>query len=145
MKSNIHRVAALTATLCVLTFFLSTIIVELYGSHQAVTSVKGLIVMPGLFILIPAIAVTGATGMAMSLKSNTGLIAIKRKRMPLIGANGILVLIPSAIVLSHWASAGKFDTAFYVLQSIELLAGSINLTLMYLNIRDGRILKRKTP
>jgi len=57
--------------------------------------------------------------------------------MPFIVANGILILIPAAIILDHWASAGTFDTAFYLVQGVELLAGSVNLTLIGLNIRDG--------
>ncbi len=61
----------------------------------------------------------------------------KRKRMPFIAANGLLVLVPCAIVLNRWASAGSFDTSFYVVQIIELIAGPINLTLMSRNVRDG--------
>ncbi len=138
MKQLIHRVGAITATLCILIFFTSTIAVELFGSEQAIATVKSLIVMPGLFILIPAIAAAGATGMAMSTPKSRGLVGSKRKRMPIIGANGLLILLPAAIVLDQWASAGRFDTTFYLLQSLELLAGGVNLTLMFLNIRDGR-------
>lgn len=57
--------------------------------------------------------------------------------MPIIAANGILVLVPCAIVLAHWANAGAFDARFYLVQAIELLAGATNLALMGLNIRDG--------
>ena len=55
--------------------------------------------------------------------------------MPFIGANGILVLIPCAVVLDRWASTGTFDTGFYVVQGVELLAGAISLILMGMN--DG--------
>lgn len=138
MKQLIHRIGAITATLCILIFLGSTITVELFGTEQAIATVKNLIVMPGLFILIPAIAAAGATGMSMSTPKTRGLVGSKRKRMPFIGANGLLILVPAAIVLDQWASAGRFDTSFYLLQSLELLAGGINLTLMFLNIRDGR-------
>jgi hypothetical protein len=57
--------------------------------------------------------------------------------MPFIAANGLLVLVPCAIVLNRWAAAGSFDTAFYAVQAIELLAGALNLALMGLNARDG--------
>lgn len=57
--------------------------------------------------------------------------------MPFIAANGLLVLVPCAIVLNRWAAAGTFDTAFYVVQAIELIAGAANLALMGLNARDG--------
>lgn len=57
--------------------------------------------------------------------------------MPLIGANGLLVLLPAAIYLQSKASAGAFDTGFYAVQVVELVAGAANLAMMGLNIRDG--------
>lgn len=143
MKQLIHRTCAITATLCIATFFTSSLLVELLGSEQSIATVKSLIVMPGLFILIPAIAATGATGFAMSKGSSQGLVLGKRKRMPFIGINGLLILLPAAIVLDQWAAAGSFDSRFYQLQALELVAGAVNLTLMFLNIRDGRKIKGK--
>lgn len=71
-------------------------------------------------------------------KSRHGrLVDTKKRRMPFIAANGLLVLVPCAIFLNRWAAAGSFDTTFYVVQAIELLAGPINLVLMALNVRDG--------
>lgn len=137
MKQTIHRIGAITATLCIFTFFASTLIVELFGTKEAITTVKSLIVMPGLFILIPAIAATGATGFAMSTSKSGGLVGTKRKRMPYIGANGLLILLPAAIVLDQWAAMGSFDGRFYLVQVVELTAGAINLLLMGMNIRDG--------
>ena len=57
--------------------------------------------------------------------------------MPFIAANGLLVLVPCAIVLNRWAAAGSFDTTFYVVQVVELIAGATNLTLMSRDVRDG--------
>ena len=143
MKPLIHRIGAITATFCIALFFTSTVVVELFGTNEAIAMVKGLIVMPGLFILIPAIAATGATGFTMSKSDSKGLIGSKRKRMPFIGVNGLLILLPAAIILDQWAAAGNFDIRFYSLQGIELAAGAINLILMFLNIRDGRKIKGK--
>ena len=137
MPKKAHFTAGLIATLTIATFFLSTVIVELFGSHEAVAIVKSLIVMPGLFILVPAIAATGGSGFALSKSRQGRLVDSKKTRMPFIAANGLLVLLPSAIFLDRWASSGSFDTAFYLVQSAELLAGAVNLTLMGLNIRDG--------
>lgn len=137
MPKKAHFIAGLIATLTIATFFLSTVIVELFGSHEAVAIVKSLIVMPGLFILVPAIAATGGSGFALSKSRQGRLVDSKKKRMPFIAANGLLVLLPSAIFLDRLASAGSFDTAFYSVQGVELLAGAVNLTLMGLNIRDG--------
>ena len=137
MPTQVHFVAGLLATLTIATFFISTVIVELFGSHEAVATVKALIVMPGLFILVPSIAATGGSGFYLSKSRQGRLVETKKKRMPFIAANGLLVLIPCAIFLDRWAAAGTFDTTFYLVQGIELLAGAANLTLMGLNIRDG--------
>jgi hypothetical protein len=136
MPKQVHFFAGLLATLTIATFFLSTVIVELVGSHRAVAAVKALIVMPGLLILVPAIAATGGSGYYLS-KSRQGRLVENKKRMPFIAANGLVILIPCAIFLDLWAAAGTFDSTFYLVQGLELLAGAANLALMGLNIRDG--------
>jgi hypothetical protein len=137
MKHIIHLVAAITATLCIGTFFFSSIIVELTGTNDSIAAVKSLIVFPGLFILIPAIAATGGTGFLLARNRTGRLVEKKKRRMPIIGINGIFILLPAAIILNYWASDGLFDTRFYLVQGLELIAGAINLTLMGKNIRDG--------
>ncbi len=57
--------------------------------------------------------------------------------MPIIAANGILILIPSALFLASKADAREFDTAFYAVQTLELVAGAANIALLGLNMRDG--------
>ncbi len=137
MTKKVHLLAGLLATLTVATFFISTLLVELFGSHEAVAYVKNLIVFPGLFILVPALMATGGSGFALSKSRSGRLVEAKKKRMPFIAANGLVVLVPSAIFLDRWASAGVFDASFYWVQGAELLAGSVNLMLMGMNIRDG--------
>ena len=137
MKQIVHRSAGLIATLCIATFFTSTLLVELFGSDTMIAQVKALIVSPGLFILVPAIAITGGSGFALAGRRKGGLIDKKKKRMPFIAANGILILLPAAIYLNHLASMAHFNSTFYLVQVIELVAGATNLFLMSLNIRDG--------
>ena len=138
MKLIIHRTAAITAFTCILIFFVSTVIVEIWGSVEDIAKVKSYIVMPGLLILIPSIALAGGTGFLLSKHRGGNIIARKKKRMPLIALNGLLILLPAAIVLNMWAEQGIFDIAFYSVQTVELLAGAINIALMALSIRDGR-------
>ena len=132
-----HLVAGVIATLCIATFIASTVLVELLGSHEMVAWLKSLVVMPGLFVLVPAIALTGGSGLFLSKSRRGRLVDAKKKRMPFIAANGLLVLVPCPVVLNRWSAVGSFDTSFYVVQAIELLAGAVNLSLMGLNIRDG--------
>lgn len=137
MITTIHRIAALLATLTIASFFASTLLVELFGEAASVARLKSLIVWPGLALLIPAIAAAGGSGFALSRSRRGRLIDTKRRRMPFIGANGLLVLVPCALLLDRWAAAGRFDAAFFAVQAIELIAGALNLWLMSANIRDG--------
>ena len=137
MPKQVHFIAGLLATLTIATFFIATVIVEMFGSHEAVAAVKALIVMPGLFVLVPAIAATGGSGFYLSKSQQGRLVDSKKKRMPFIAANGLLVLIPCAIFLNRLAAAGTVDSTFYLVQGLELSVGAANLTLMGLNIRDG--------
>lgn len=137
MFKIMHRIASVIAPLCIVLFWTSTVLIELFGSHLAVTRLKSLIVTPGIWIMVPAMVMAGGSGMLMSQSRRGRLIDAKKKRMPFIAANGLCVLVPCAIVLNHWAATGSFNTPFYLVQAIELIAGPINLILMSLNIRDG--------
>ncbi len=137
MNKLVHCSAAIAVTLCIALFFGSSIIIELVGSHEAIATVKSLIVYPGLFILVPAIAITGGSGFALARSRSGKLVNSKIRRMPFIGMNGLLVLLPSAIYLDLWAASGMFDTRYYLVQGLELIAGLINLVLMGVNLRDG--------
>jgi hypothetical protein len=147
MLKMIHPVAGVIALLTILTFWLSTLVAELFGSEAFVVSVKTSIPW-GFFVLIPALMTVGGTGFVLSKGSRAGVIGAKLKRMPFIAANGMLVLIPAALFLASKARAGDFDTAFYAGQALELLAGATNITLLGLNMRDGLRLKgrlRRAP
>jgi len=137
VPKSAHLIAGVLAPLCLVTFFLSTILAELLGSHAAVAQLKALIVTPGLWIMIPAIAAAGGRGMFLARSRKGRPVDAKKKRMPFIATNGLLVLVPCAIVLNRWAAAGTFDTTFYIVQTIELIAGATNFVLMGLNVRDG--------
>lgn len=136
MTKAIHPIAGGIALLTILTFWLSTAFSELFASAAVVTTVKTLIPW-GFSVLIPALMAVGGSGFRLGKKMRGSLVAVKKKRMPLIAANGILVLIPSALYLSFKAQAGVFDSAFYAVQAIELIAGAVNIVLLSLNMRDG--------
>ncbi len=140
MLKIVHPVAGGVALLTIATFWLSTVISELSGSQALIASVKTTIPW-GFLLLIPALAAAGGTGVLMSKGSRVGLVGTKFKRMPFIAGNGILLLIPSALFLASKASAGEFDTNFYLVQALELVAGGVNITLLGLNMRDGLKLK----
>ena len=93
-------------------------------------------------MLVPAMATVGATGFSFVRgRTLVGIVKKKAGRMPILAANGLLILIPSALFLASRARAGNLDTWFYVVQVVELVAGATNITLMGLSMRDGLKLK----
>jgi hypothetical protein len=137
MVSTLHKVAGALALAIICSFWFSTAISELLMDEAAVVAVKTAIPW-GFLVLIPALAAAGGTGFRLAKGRTAGLVGAKRRRMPFISLNGLLVLIPSALFLAARAKAGVFDAAFLTVQGIELVAGAVNMVLLGLNIRDGR-------
>ncbi|MGR5121043.1 hypothetical protein ACPV33_00010 [Vibrio harveyi] len=141
-----HRITSISAYLLIMSFFTSTVAVELFGDHHTTLVVKTYISY-AIWAVVPLMAAAGITGSKMAPNVKKGPLAAKKKRMPFVAMNGILILVPAAIYLQHLAASNQFDTTFYIVQLVELLAGFTNLTLMTLNIRDARALKmpKKAP
>lgn len=136
MIKSIHPISGAVAFLTIASFWLSTLAVELFGTETQIIAVKTAIPW-GLLVLVPAMAAVGGSGFARAGKRRGGVLGAKARRMPIIAANGVLVLIPAALFLAAKARAGELDGIFYTVQVIELIAGATNLTLMSLSIRDG--------
>lgn len=136
MIKLVHPLAGMLAMLTIASFWLSTFISELSGSHAAIVAVKTAIPW-GFLLLVPSLAAVGGSGLVWSKGNRAGLVGAKLRRMPFIVANGMLVLIPSALFLASKASAAEFDGWFYGVQAIELVAGAANLALLGLSMRDG--------
>lgn len=133
---RVHAIAGILGFLTILTFWISTAWSELFGTQEMIATVKRNILW-GMLILVPAMAAVGGSGFRLMRKENDPLISAKKRRMMIIGPNGLFVLLPAAIYLNALASQGMFGTSFYAVQTIELIAGAGNLTLMGLNMRDG--------
>ena len=136
MIRTLHPIAGVVGMATIAAFWLSTVAVEAFGGAGAVLAVKTAILW-GLLLLVPAMALAGATGFRMAGRSPDPRIAAKRRRMRLIALNGLLVLVPCAVFLHARAAVGDFGTTFALAQGVELLAGATNLALMGLNMRDG--------
>lgn len=136
MKRRAHGMVAFLAFLLIAAFWSSTVVAELFLGTAAVAAVEQGIVY-AMVVLVPVMLATAGSGFALAGKSRHPLILRKRRRMPFIAANGVLVLLPSAIWLHLRAQAGLFDRAFYAVQAVELIAGAINLVMIGLNLRDG--------
>lgn len=136
MKTKLHAATGAIGFLMILMFWTSTATSELFASHETVAEVKALI-LRGMLILIPAMIIAGATGIAMGKRRKDPLTTAKKRRMPFIALNGLLILLPAAFFLAGKAAEGEFDSTFYAIQTVELIAGAANLTMLGLNIRDG--------
>lgn len=86
----------------ILTFWLSTLVSDLSGSTAAITWVETLIPC-GFLIMIPALVAFGISGFRLGKTYRGALVKRKRERTLFIAANGIAILIPSALYLSYKA------------------------------------------
>jgi hypothetical protein len=141
MTRLIHPVAGAVAILTIAIFWLSTAVGELFGSDAIVTTIKTSIPW-GFLWLVPALMAAGGSGVTLARgRPRAGLVGTKIQRLRLTAVNGIVILIPSALFLASKARAGEFDTSFYAVQVLELMAGAVNITLLGLNFRDGLKMK----
>ncbi|MBL8587142.1 MAG: hypothetical protein JNK46_01295 [Methylobacteriaceae bacterium] len=138
---RLHAAAGAAALVLVATFQIATLAVEIAGDASAIARVKTAIAW-GLLALVPAMAAAGATGARLAGSPPRGLPARKAKRMKVIAANGVAILVPSALFLAMKANAGAFDAVFVAVQALEIVAGLGNATLLALNLRDGLAMRR---
>ncbi|KIT15320.1 hypothetical protein [Jannaschia aquimarina] len=132
----LHAVAGSVALLTVFTFWTSAVVAELAFGHSGIAAVRTGILY-ALPILVVALAAAGGSGSRLAGRSAAPIIRGKQRRMRLAAANGLLVLVPSAIFLAWKAWHGAFDAAFTTVQAVELVAGAINIVLLGLNMRAG--------
>jgi hypothetical protein len=140
---NIHTVSSILAIILISTFLITTLIAELSGIVPFITTVKQGIAF-GLLILVPTMATIGLSGARLAGTTTYPVIQQKRRSMIFIAANGLLVLMPCALILAWLATTDRFGVIFYVVQGIELIAGSINITLLVRNAWIGKSMNRKT-
>jgi hypothetical protein len=131
---KIHVAAALVATLTILAFLLLAIGAELVPQHLAAFR-RG--IAWGLLLLVPALMATGLTGHLLARRHRGRLVADKVQRMQIVAANGLLVLVPSALFLAFRAGNGQVEGMFRVIQLVEIAAGATNFCLLLHNLRDG--------
>lgn len=131
-----HATAGGLALLTVLTFWVSTVGVEVAGSPESIVTVKRTIPW-GLLLLVPALAATGINGVRLVRNARAPLVRRKVVRTRIAAALGALVLVPCVLYLGRITSPDDLDATFYTVQGVELLAGAANIMLLALNFRDG--------
>lgn len=140
--ARLHRIAGMAAGLLILSFLTMSALAELNGDPDMIGLTKTAIAW-GLIALIPALMITGASGMRLGKGWKGPAVTTKKRRMAVIAANGMLVLLPCALALAWLARHGETGAAFAAIQTIEFLAGGTNLVLIGLNARDGIAMARR--
>jgi hypothetical protein len=139
---RVHVAAAVTALAVITTFLVSSGVTELLGGTSDIRTLRHAIVF-GLPLLIACLATAGLTGRRLGAGSRSFVLARKQRRLQAAAAVGLLVLVPCALILNHLAAAPVPGSAFAVLEITEFLFGTLNLSLLALNFRDGRRIARR--
>lgn len=138
---RVHGSASFAAMFLLASFWTSTVVSELFFGWDVVGAVK-----TGILVAIPflvlALVTAGASGRQLVPKAARGLPQRKLQRLKIVAANGLCCLVPCAVALWWMATRGEPSVLFHVVQAVELTAGAVNLTLIGLNIRDGRRMRR---
>jgi hypothetical protein len=139
---RIHLVASLAALAIVSSFLVGSAAVEAFGDESDIRAAKQWI-LAMLVVLIPIVAAAGVSGRRLAGRSRAAVVRRKLRRMKTIGATGLLVLVPCAVALERLAAHNDFGLVFATVQGVEVLGGTLNLTLLILNLRDGMALTTK--
>jgi hypothetical protein len=136
-----HLAAAVGALALITTFLVSSAVTELIGNVGDVHSLRQWIVF-GLPVLIACLATAALSGRRLARNSRATVIRRKQRRMQIVAAAGIVVLVPCALILDYLTAGASAGGAVTALEITEIVAGALNLTLLVLNFRDGRGLSR---
>jgi hypothetical protein len=136
--ARVHFAAAAGALVVISAFLVSSVATELFGSPGDVRVLRHGILL-GLPLLIGCLAATALTGRRLAGRSRAPVVRRKQRRMQVVAAAGLVVLVPCAVALNYLAGSAVAGA----LEITEILAGGLNLALLALNFRDGRGLTRR--
>lgn len=139
--ARFHAGAGGLALALIASFWTATVAVETLGSTAAVIAVKMAIPL-GFLILVPALAAAGVSGARLARGRLDARTRRKQWRLRLAALNGVVILIPTALLLAARARAGQLDVTFAALQALELVAGAANIVLLASNLREGLAMRR---
>lgn len=137
---TLHAASGAVALVTICAFWLSALAAELVLAPAGVVAVRTAILY-ALPVLVAALAVTGGSGARLAGRSKAPVIRAKQRRMAVAAANGLLVLVPSAIFLGWRAQTGNPGAAFAAVQIVELVAGAANVVLLDRNMRAGMAMR----
>jgi hypothetical protein len=138
---RLHVAASASAITLIATFLASSGITELTGGAGDIRVLRHGVVL-GLALLVACLATAGLTGRHLAGDSRSAIVRRKQRRLQVAAAVGVLVLVPCALILNHLAAGPTTSRAFTALEVTEFLFGTVNLSLLVANFRDGRRMTR---
>ncbi|MDA8074223.1 MAG: hypothetical protein M0Z40_03130 [Actinomycetota bacterium] len=138
---RVHLAASAGAVAVITGFLASSTITELTGGVGDIRVLRHGILL-GLPLLVACLATAGLTGRRLAGASRSAVVRHKQRRLQVAAAVGLAVLVPCALILNHLAAAPATGRLFATLEVTEFLFGSLNLSLLALNFRDGRRMTR---
>lgn len=137
-----HKVAGVVMLITLVTFFVSTITIELLGDHEQIKWLKLLIMIFAIVLIVPLTIIIGKTGKKVSIGHNPKLLKKKSKLFKTIQRIGPFVLAPTGISLYFMARSDIFNAVFYTIQLIELIAQLTSIVLIIIAINTGIQLRK---
>ena len=136
----LHAASGAVALVTICAFWLSALAVEIVLAPAGTVAVRTAILY-ALPVLVVALAIMGGSGARLAGRSKSPIIRAKQHRMAVAAANGLLILVPSAVFLGWCAQEGDLGMTFAVVQIVELVVGATNFVLLGLNMRVGMAMR----
>lgn len=123
-----YRTFSVIAFVLIICFMTLSLIAEFLGDYIIIATVKKSIFYT-LPLLIICMILTGVSARKLALLyPNIPYNSVVIRRIKCIGVNGVVFLSPIAVVLNYLAQKNNIGAMFYLLQSLEIVFGLINIT-----------------
>ena len=134
----VYKISSFIAFVLIISFMISTLTAEFLGDYILISTIKKYILCT-LPLLIICMIITGISTRKLALLyPNVPYNRLVVRRVKYIGLNGVVFLAPLATVLNYLAQNNSIDSIFYLLQSLEILFGLINIFLFTKIFRDEK-------
>ncbi|MBN8186907.1 hypothetical protein JF540_09415 [Salipiger thiooxidans] len=139
---TLHGVSGAAALGLVACFWSLALWCEL-GAPAATVVVLRQVILYALPLRVLALATAGASGARLAGRVPGLAARAKLRRMRLAAVNGLLVLIPAAVLLGLRARAGDLSGPFATVQAVEFCAGAVNIVLLGRNLAAGLAMRAR--
>ena len=144
MKTLYHAAAGISSLTCLLIFLVATINVEYSYSAPEMIAAQG-VMLQTMWVYIPLIFTAGGIGYILSKERKERIVQVKKRRMVIIIAVSLFILMPCIYTLANAARYEIAGTIFSRIEILEVLSLILLIALLGLNARDGARLTSDRP